>query len=881
MFDHEKQLLEEHGLQVLSMLGQGGFGRVYQVHNKKFGVIAAKIMKEDDFEFGEWQTGIRLTKNVLNPFVLKQIESFQTEDYAVILMEYANMGGLDSLITSKKDIPIPLIRVIMRQIFEGLRLMHEKGLIHRDIKEQNILIHNPLGSDRVIFKICDFGLVKSQKNVEQSTLISVAGTLPYLPPELLLGNEEGDPIKADTKIDVWAAGIILHRLLTHTFPFKSTSLQAINIFMLRQNLVRPQSVKDDIIWDLITKLLTFDRKDRISSSDALNHPFFTGEQAMKQISPLSIELAQTAQQAKQRGDKNMTQYDTEASFSLHINDIKQQINIDSSNTESARQRWRRSKGSEPKSVIIPSKTAEIPQKESLSPKPPQLKIQQIKVIKKEVEQPKSIWIKIRDDLLKPIIGNESKKQEIIKDQEQGCDYIIQRFKGKQDEEGRREAIKDGLIEGLNYAFQNHELNSISRKYSDAFFYLTYTSDQIKLLIYQRQPYQGLLRLLEHTESLIVGDAIGYILNIINSGADTTSIKQQHPHFTSIQQYDGIRKIFELFNKNKRQSFKDKASICIGHLFRSQEIADSLMRVEIIKHLIFLLSSSDQWTQEQSKLALNYLSRNTVNRSEILKYVDLKKIEQDLKQPVKRNEQQKQSILQQQEFDIFLLSAVIQVRKDDGHRLQIFSSGIVDEILTIFNTQELNSNDEVGLQIYSMPPYPGLIRLLEHSNIQYTFLIPSHAQIALKCRCGSVSGVVLDPYRRILFIEIVIRIIHSILNILLVGANTTPETQQHPHFNSMQACDGIKKTYSLFHQNRNKEIKDIAAICIGQLFRAQEITNKSMRKDIIGYLKELTTDSDQWTRNEANWRLRGLAQNAVNKADIEADGFAIPEWGKKG
>ncbi|KAA6360313.1 MAG: hypothetical protein EZS28_044160, partial [Streblomastix strix] len=138
--------------------------------------------------------------NVLNPFVLKYIESFQTGDFAVILMEYANMGGLDSLIATNQDIPIPLIRVIMKQIFEGLSLMHEQGLIHRDIKELNILLHSPLGSGRVILKITDFGLVKAQKNTDQSTMVSVAGTLPYLPPELLIGNEEGDPLKADTKV---------------------------------------------------------------------------------------------------------------------------------------------------------------------------------------------------------------------------------------------------------------------------------------------------------------------------------------------------------------------------------------------------------------------------------------------------------------------------------------------------------------------------------------------------------------------------------------------------------------------------------------------------------------------------------------------------------
>ncbi|KAA6392184.1 MAG: putative calcium/calmodulin-dependent protein kinase [Streblomastix strix] len=326
--EQEQSLLVDHGFQILRVLGQGGFGRVYQIFNEKFGVIAAKIMKEDDFDFGKWQTGIRLTKNALNPFVLKYIESFQTKDYAVILMEYANMGGLDSLITSNKDIPMPLIRVIMKQILEGLRLMHEKGLIHRDIKEQNILLHSPFKSGRVILKICDFGLVKSQKNIDQSTLVSVVGTLPYQPPELILGNEDGEYIKEDARADIWAAGIILHWLLTHSFPFKSPTLQAINQFMIRKTLTRPESVKDNIAWDLITKLLTFDRKDRISSSDALNHLFFAGDQAKREISPLSIQLAQAAQQSIQRGDRNITQYDADPSFSLHINDIRQFVNRD-------------------------------------------------------------------------------------------------------------------------------------------------------------------------------------------------------------------------------------------------------------------------------------------------------------------------------------------------------------------------------------------------------------------------------------------------------------------------------------------------------------------------------------------------------------------------
>ncbi|KAA6389253.1 MAG: hypothetical protein EZS28_015220 [Streblomastix strix] len=88
----DRQVLDENHLKVIRLLGKGGFGRVYQVFNEKFEVIAAKVMKEEDFEYGEWQTGIKLTKNVQNPFVLKYFNANMNGEYVVILTEYANLG---------------------------------------------------------------------------------------------------------------------------------------------------------------------------------------------------------------------------------------------------------------------------------------------------------------------------------------------------------------------------------------------------------------------------------------------------------------------------------------------------------------------------------------------------------------------------------------------------------------------------------------------------------------------------------------------------------------------------------------------------------------------------------------------------------------------
>ncbi|KAA6360298.1 MAG: hypothetical protein EZS28_044175, partial [Streblomastix strix] len=135
------------------------------------------------------------------------------------------------LIQSKQDLPIPVLCAIMRQLLEGLRLMHEKGIIHRDIKGQNILLHSPPGSGLIILKITDFGLIKEQNQVQQSTMMTVAGTVPFMSSEMLMGTEDGE-VKADSKVDIWSSGILLHQLIAHEFPFKSLATQAIMIFLL-------------------------------------------------------------------------------------------------------------------------------------------------------------------------------------------------------------------------------------------------------------------------------------------------------------------------------------------------------------------------------------------------------------------------------------------------------------------------------------------------------------------------------------------------------------------------------------------------------------------------------------------------------------------------
>ncbi|KAA6353093.1 MAG: hypothetical protein EZS28_051380 [Streblomastix strix] len=197
------------------------------------------------------------------------------------------------------------------------------------------------------------------------------------------------------------------------------------------------------------------------------------------------------------------------------------------------------------------------------------------------------------------------------------------------------------------------------------------------------------------------------------------------------------------------------------------------------------------------------------------------------------------------------------QEQNKNKQQAIESGVVDALLHLFNTQLLesitqshimaffvftyNTSKEIDLLIAEKKPYPSLFRLLDHQSI-----------------------------------SIVSRAANSIRNILVGGSNLTPANQPHPHFQAVSSFGGIDKLYSLFKKNLSPGTKNNAAKCIGQLFKAKEITNVEQRKDMIAYFKAAFTGSDETKKEDAKWILGVLAENSVNRAEIEKDGFKIPE-----
>ncbi|KAA6394302.1 MAG: hypothetical protein EZS28_010173 [Streblomastix strix] len=179
----------------------------------------------------------------------------------------------------------------------------------------------------------------------------------------------------------------------------------------------------------------------------------------------------------------------------------------------------------------------------------------------------ALYAKIALDLKIPLDGTDEQKKQILNEQEIDCEFLINTIKDKKCDEGRKKVFEAGIIEGFLYIFENREINQTSRKITFTFSNLTPScNNEELLLIFAKNPFPGLLRLLEHSDVDIVNDGICSIYNILNAGLNTTPVDSLHPHYDEMLKYGGIEKIFNLFKKNLNKFSRDHSALTIGQLF---------------------------------------------------------------------------------------------------------------------------------------------------------------------------------------------------------------------------------------------------------------------------------------------------------------------------
>lgn len=142
---------------------------------------------------------------------------------------------------------------VMRKLFEGIEYMHSIGIVHRDIKLENIMIHQPTPEDPPIPKFIDFGLSTVLLAGESSS--ELYGTLAYCSPEIFLGLPYNQPT------DIWSAGIVMHMFLSGIVPFMSMNKDDMkrNIIYRKVNFNQPGWLKiSNDAKDLVSRMLEKD-----------------------------------------------------------------------------------------------------------------------------------------------------------------------------------------------------------------------------------------------------------------------------------------------------------------------------------------------------------------------------------------------------------------------------------------------------------------------------------------------------------------------------------------------------------------------------------------------------------------------------------------------
>ena len=254
------------------VLNHGSFGEVKLYSDRifsgrEFAIKCISKVRLKPSKIHQIKTEIEILSSLDHPNIVTYFCTVEDNKNYYILMEYLSGKNLEKIFREDYNkITFNDIKFILYQVFSSLSYIHSKNIVHRDIKPANLICVKNNG--KFDLKLIDFGL---SVNLDKRGKYPVAGSLAYLSPE---GLKE----IVHTKNDMWACGVIFYWFIYGKMPFEKTSRSELYDAILKEeiefdeNLMRAHTPKEAV--DLCKKLLTRDFDERISSVDALKHPFF-------------------------------------------------------------------------------------------------------------------------------------------------------------------------------------------------------------------------------------------------------------------------------------------------------------------------------------------------------------------------------------------------------------------------------------------------------------------------------------------------------------------------------------------------------------------------------------------------------------------------------
>ena len=277
--------------EIINPLGAGISSHVYLAQERgTCRLFALKVIPKasEGINLEKIRREITLMQECQNPFIVKYYETHEDNDHIFIRMEYCDNGSLFDLILRKGPLPEHIGLVLFTELCFAVKYLHKtKGIIHRDIKLDNVLL-----DENCHVRLSDFGFSTIVED-DQPHMRTACGTPAYAAPEMITRDAYTN------KTDVWSLGVLLYHLLTGNLPFQGPNIQECMQSILYDEPLFHENMSFEC-RDLLIHMLDKNQETRYDITEVLSHPLIATGRLFSRIQRIG-ELDAS------RGSADMTQ----------------------------------------------------------------------------------------------------------------------------------------------------------------------------------------------------------------------------------------------------------------------------------------------------------------------------------------------------------------------------------------------------------------------------------------------------------------------------------------------------------------------------------------------------------------------------------------------